>query len=52
MNPNEVILKYHGGNKDYTLPKENDLEFESLNTPLSKKRIILLVGIGKEGMGL
>ena len=43
MNPNEVILKYHGGNKDYTLPKENDLEFESLNTPLSKKRIILLV---------
>lgn len=49
MNPNEVILKYHGGNKDYTLPKENDLEFESLNTPLSKKRIILLVGIGKEG---
>ena len=49
MNPNEVILKYHGGNKDYTLPKENDLEFESLNTPLSKTRIILLVGIGKEG---
>ena len=49
MNPNEVILKYHGGNKEYSLPKENDLEFESLNTPLSKKRIILLVGIGKEG---
>jgi len=49
MNPNEVILKYHGGNKDYTLPKENELEFASLNTKLSKKRIILLVGIGKEG---
>lgn len=49
MNPNEVILKYHGGNKEYFLPKENSLEFESLNTPLSKKRIILLVGIGKEG---
>lgn len=49
MNPNEVILKYHGGNKEYSLSKENDLEFESLNTPLSKKRIILLVGIGKEG---
>ena len=49
MNPNEVILKYHGGNKEYSLPKENSLEFESLNTPLSKKRIILLVGIGKEG---
>ena len=49
MNPNEVILKYHGGNKEYSLPKENSMEFESLNTPLSKKRIILLVGIGKEG---
>jgi len=49
MNPNEVILKYHGGNKDYILPKENELEFASLNTKLSKKRIVLLVGIGKEG---
>ena len=49
MNPNEVILKYHGGNKEYSLPKENELEFMSLNTKLSKKRIILLVGIGKEG---
>lgn len=49
MNPNEVILKYHGGNKNYYLPSENELEFASLNTKLSKKRIILLVGIGKEG---
>lgn len=49
MNPNDVILKFHGGNKEYSLPKENNLEFESLNTPLSRKRIILLVGIGKEG---
>lgn len=49
MNPNEVVLKYHGGNRDYSLPKENELEFASLNTPLSKKRVILLVGIGKEG---
>lgn len=49
MNPNEVILKYHGGNKKYSLSKENELEFASLNTKLSKKRIILLVGIGKEG---
>lgn len=47
--PNEIILKYHGGNKEYTLPKENELEFASLNTKLSKKRIVLLVGIGKEG---
>lgn len=49
MNPNEVILKYYRGNKEYSLPKENELEFASLNTPLSKKRVILLVGIGKEG---
>ena len=49
MDPNEVILKYHGGNKKYSLPSENELEFASLNTKLSKKRIILLVGIGKEG---
>ena len=50
MDPNEVILKYHSGNdKRYKLPSENELEFASLNTKLSKKRIILLVGIGKEG---
>lgn len=48
INPNE-ILRYHGGNKNYTLPKENDLEFKSLDTPLSKKKYILLVAIGKEG---
>ena len=49
MNPSEVILKYHGGNKDYSISKDNELEFESLNNPTSKKRIVLLVGIGKEG---
>ena len=49
MDPDEVILKYHRGNKDYKIPKENSLEYESLNTKLSKKRIVLLVDIGKEG---
>lgn len=49
LNPDKIILKYHGGNKDYSLPKENKLEWESLNNPTSKKRIILLVDIGKEG---
>lgn len=49
LNPNEVILKYHKGNKKYSLPKENELEFLSLDKEFSKKRIILLVGIGKEG---
>jgi len=45
----EVILKYHKGNKKYKLPKENETEFASLDTPLSKKKIILLVQVGKEG---
>ena len=48
MNPNEVVLKFHGWNKDYTLPIENSKEFDSLDTPLSKIRVILLVGIWKE----
>ena len=48
INPSE-ILKYHGGNKKYTLPKENELEFRSLDLALSKKRYILLVQVGKEG---
>jgi hypothetical protein len=48
INPDE-ILEYHGGNKQYSLPKENELEFRSLNLPLSKKRYILLVQVGKEG---
>lgn len=49
LDPNEVILKYHKGNKNYSLPVENELEFSSLDTPVSKKKIVLLVQIGKEG---
>lgn len=48
INPDD-ILKYHRGNKKYKLAKEAEAEFNSLDTPLSKKRIILLVQIGKEG---
>jgi len=48
INPVE-ILKFHGGNKKYTLPKENELEFRSLDLAFSKKRYILLVQVGKEG---
>lgn len=44
-----TILKYHKGNAKYKLPKQNEIEFLSLDTPLSKKQIILLVQIGKEG---
>ncbi|MDP2363103.1 MAG: hypothetical protein Q8M94_04965, partial [Ignavibacteria bacterium] len=43
------ILKYHKGNKDFKLPKENELEYLSLDQPFSNKRIILLVQVGKEG---
>lgn len=47
--PEHEVLKFHGGNKDYKLPKENELEFRSLDLSISKKRYILLVQIGKEG---
>ncbi len=45
----DEILKYHGGNKQYTLPKANELDFRSLDFSFSAKRYILLVQIGKEG---
>lgn len=49
------VFKYYGestkskSGKTYSLDKEADLEFSKLDTPYSKKRIILLVQIGKEG---
>lgn len=43
------ILKYHRGNKDYKIAKNNELEFLSLDQATSQKRYILLVQIGKEG---
>jgi hypothetical protein len=49
LNPTDVILKYHGGNKQYTQPEGSEIEFASLDTTISKKKIILLVQIGKEG---
>ncbi|MBW6485834.1 MAG: hypothetical protein K0B01_06755 [Syntrophobacterales bacterium] len=48
IRPDE-ILKYHKGNKIYKTTKEAETEFNSLDTPISKKKIILLVQIGKEG---
>jgi type III restriction enzyme len=48
IHPDE-ILRFHGGNKTYSLPKENELQFKSLDTAISKKKYILLVAIGKEG---
>ena len=49
LNASEVILRYHGGNKEYPKPIDSDLEFASLDKPFSKIRIVLLAQIGKEG---
>lgn len=49
INPTETILKYHNGNSSYKVDEDAQFEFSTLDTPLSKKRIILLVGIGREG---
>lgn len=43
------ILKFHKGNKSYPEPKNALAEFENLDSPLSKIKVILLVQIGKEG---
>ena len=49
LNPTEVILKYHGGNKTYPQPEGSETKFASLDTDFSRIRIVLLVQIGKEG---
>ena len=49
LNPADSILKYHGGNKEYPQPEGAETSFASLDTSLSKIRVILLVQIGKEG---
>lgn len=49
FNPADTILKYHGGNKEYSVPESAAIEFASLDTSLSKIKIVLLAQIGKEG---
>lgn len=49
LNPADTILKYHGGNKDYSVSESAAIEFASLDTNLSKVKIVLLAQIGKEG---
>lgn len=44
-----VILKFHKGNKQYPTPADSQMEFDILDKSISKKRIVLLVQIGKEG---
>lgn len=49
LNPSDSILKYHEEHKEYKLAPDVKMEFETLDTPQSKIRIVLLVQIGKEG---
>ena len=49
LNPDEVVLKFHKGNNKYTEPQNAQLEFDTLDKSISKKKIVLLVQIGKEG---
>ena len=45
----DVVLKYHKGNKQYPAPVDGQMQFDILDKPLSKIRIVLLAQIGKEG---
>lgn len=49
LNPTETILPYHGGNKLYPQHEGSEAAFASLDTSISKYKIVLLVQIGKEG---
>ena len=49
LNPADTILKYHGGNREYSVSESAAIEFASLDTSLSKIKIVLLAQIGKEG---
>ena len=45
----DEILKFHRGNQKYSIPSQNQLEFNMLDSSGSRKRYILLVQVGKEG---
>jgi hypothetical protein len=49
LNPTDTILPYHGGNKQYPQHEGSETAFASLDTSVSKYKIVLLVQIGKEG---
>ena len=49
LNPADAILKYHDGNRQYSVPERAAVEFASLDTNLSKVKVVLLAQIGKEG---
>ena len=45
----DEVLCYYTKNKDYPLPKDALASFHSLDSPSSRKRIVLLVAVGREG---
>lgn len=45
----DVVLKYHDGNATYKPAADSSMEFATLDRPVSKIRVILLVKIGTEG---
>ena len=45
----DVILKFHKGNKQYPQPTDSQMQFDTLDSSISRIHIILLVQIGKEG---
>lgn len=45
----DCILKFHKGNKQHPQPADSQMQFDTLDLPISKIRIVLLVQIGKEG---
>ena len=46
---NDTILKFHKGNKQYPQPADSQMQFDTLDKPISNIRVVLLVQIGKEG---
>ena len=49
IDPAVAVLKFHEGNTQYPAPQTARAEFAMLDRPQSRKRIVLLVQIGKEG---
>lgn len=47
--PAHCILKFHKGNRQHPQPAGSQMQFDTLDSPISKIRIVLLVQIGKEG---
>ena len=47
--PGDAVLRFHKGNAQYPQPADSQLQFDSLDAPFSRVRIVLLVQIGKEG---